>query len=110
MTRCVNRRVDSGVLGLGAVALLGALALGTGCAQSIGDIDRTQPDLVSKEHFRDSEWFLRETVVDVPPTSPTSMVGDMGQLEEVVWDIQENWLVGYRAYEQIPGLDGTAAS
>ena len=86
MTRCVSRRVDSGVLGLRAAALLGALAMGTGCAQSIGDIDRTQPDLVSKEHFRDSQWFLRETVVDVPPTSPTSMVGDMGQLEQVVWD------------------------
>ena len=40
--------------------------MGTGCAQSIGDIDRTQPDLVSKEHFKDSQWFLRETVVDVP--------------------------------------------
>jgi hypothetical protein len=110
MTRCVSRSLNSGVLGLRAVALLGALATGTGCAQSIGDIDRTQPDLVSKEHFRDSKWFLRETVVDVPPTSPTSMVGDQGDLEQIVWDIQENWLVGYRAYEQIPGLDGTAAS
>ncbi|HWO11577.1 MAG TPA: zinc-dependent metalloprotease, partial [Polyangiaceae bacterium] len=106
----MSRRLDSGVLGLRAAALLGALALGTGCAQSIGDIDRTQPDLVSKEHFRDSQWFLRETVVDVPPTSPTTMVGDMGTLEQVVWDVQENWLVGYRAYEQVPGLDGTAAS
>jgi hypothetical protein len=110
MTRCVSRSLNSGVLGLRAAALLGALAMGTGCAQSIGDIDRTQPDLVSKDHFKDSQWFLRETVVDVPPTSPTTMIGDMGQLEQVVWDIQENWLVGYRAYEQIPGLDGTAAS
>jgi hypothetical protein len=84
--------------------------MATGCAQSIGDIDRTQPDLVSKEHFENGQWFLRETVVDVPSTSPTSMVGDLGDLEQVVWDVQENWLVGYRAYEQIPGLDGTAAS
>ena len=110
MTRCVSRSLNSGVLGLRAAALLGALALGTGCAQSIGDIDRTQPDLVSKQHFEDSQWFVRETVVDVPSTSPTSMIGDLGELEQVVWDIQENWLVGYRAYEQIPGLDGSAAS
>jgi Met-zincin len=110
MTRCESRSLNSGVLGLRAAALLGALAMGTGCAQSIGDIDRTQPDLVAKENFRDSKWFLRETVVDVPPTSPTSMIGDMGELEQVVWDIQENYLVGYRAYEQIPGLDGSAAS
>jgi uncharacterized protein DUF4953 len=110
MTRCVSRSLNSGVLGLRAAALLGALALGTGCAQSVGDIDRTQPDLISKDHFRDSEWFVRETVVDVPPTSPTSMIGDVGELEQVVWEIQENWLVGYRAYEQIPGIDSSAAS
>jgi hypothetical protein len=98
------------VLGLRASALLGALAMGTGCAQSVGDIDRTQPDLVDKEHFMDGQWFIRETVVDVPPTSPTTMIGDMGDLEEVVWEIQENWLVGYRAYEKIPGTDDSAAS
>src|SRR5690349_16209956 len=103
MTRTVSRSLNSCVLGLRAAALLGALAMGSGCAQSVGDIDRTQPDLIAKENFEDSQWFLRETVVDVPSTSPTSMVGDLGELEQVVWDIQENWLVGYRAYEQIPG-------
>jgi hypothetical protein len=110
MTRSVSRSLNSSVLGLRAAALLGALAVGTGCAQSIGDIDRTQPDLIAKEHFLDSKWFIRETTIDVPPTSPTSMVGDQGELEEIVWDIQENWLVGYRAYEKVPGLDGSAAS
>ena len=40
----------------------------------------------------------------------TQHASRLGELEQVVWDIQENWLVGYRAYEQIPGLDGTAAS
>jgi hypothetical protein len=110
MTRCVGRSLNSSVLGLKAAALLGALVTSTGCAQSIGDIDRTQPDLIAKEHFEEGQWFLRETVVDVPPTSPTSMIGDMGQLEQVVWDIQQDWLVGYRAYEQVPGLDGQAAS
>jgi len=110
MIRSVGRSLDSSVLGFKAAALLGALVTGTGCAQSIGDIDRTQPDLIAKEHFDEGQWFLRETVVDVPPTSPTSMIGDMGQLEQVVWDIQQDWLVGYRAYEQVPGLDGQAES
>jgi uncharacterized protein DUF4953 len=108
MMRSVSRSLKS-VLGLRAAALLGAVVSGTGCAQSVGDIDRTQPDLISKDHF-DGQWFIRETVVDVPSTSPTSMVGDQGTIEEVVWDIQQDWLVGYRSYEQIPGLDGTAES
>jgi hypothetical protein len=109
MMRSVSRSLKFSVLGLRAAALLGAVVSATGCAQSIGDIDRTQPDLIAKDHF-DGQWFIRETVVDVPSTSPTSMVGDMGALEEVVWDIQQDWLVGYRAYEQIPGLDGSAES
>ncbi len=110
MTRFVSRSLFSSVLGLRAAALLGAAVMGTGCAQSIGDIDRTQPDLISKDHFKNSQWFYRETVVDVPPTSPTTMIGDLGNLEQVVWEVQQNWLVGYRAYEQIPGLDGEAES
>ena len=70
MIRCVGRSLDSSVLGLKAAALLGALVTGTGCAQSIGDIDRTQPDLISKDHFEEGQWFLRETVVDVQPACP----------------------------------------
>ncbi len=78
-----------------------------GCAQSVGDIDRTQPDLIAKDHFQ-GQWFVRETVVNVPPTSPAAFVGDMGGLEVVVWDIQQDWLVGYRAYEQLPGSERDA--
>ena len=56
MTRSQSRSLKSSVLGLQSGALLAALVGGTvlsstGCAQSVGDIDRTQPDLVAKEHF-----------------------------------------------------------
>lgn len=109
MTRSQSS-LKSSVLGLKSVALLAAIVSGTGCAQSIGDIDRTQPDLIAKDHFQDGQWFIRETVVDVPPTSPAAFIGEAGNLETVVWDIQQDWLVGYRAYELVPGLDGQAAS
>lgn len=110
MMRSESRSHFHSVLGLRAAALLAAVVSGAGCAQSIGDIDRTQPDLIAKEHFQNGQWFLRETVVDVPPTSPAAFIGESGDLEVVVWDIQQNWLVGYRAYEKFPGLDEQAES
>jgi len=67
MTRHVSRKNQMSVLGLRAAALLAAVVAGTGCAESIGDIDRTQPDLIAKKHF-DGQWFLRETIVDVQRT------------------------------------------
>ena len=108
MTRVVSRTHQLSVLGP-AAALLAVVAAGTGCADSIGDIDRTQPGLIAKKNF-EGQWFIRETVVDVPETSPTAFVGVNSNLEMVAWDIQEDHLVGYRSYEEIPGIDDRAAS
>ncbi len=109
MTRSMGRGPNPSVLGRSAAALLAIAVVGTGCATSVGDIDRTQPDLISKDHFK-GQWFVRETVVNVPVTSPASFIGEPGTLETVVWDVQQDWLVGYRAYELVPGLDGQAES
>jgi len=109
MTRVVNRSSHISVLGMKAAALIAVAVAGSGCADSIGDIDRTQPGLIAKKNF-EGQWFLRETVVDVPETSPASFVGVSGDMEMISWEIQEDHLVGFRAYEQIPGLDNEAAS
>ncbi|MEY2935368.1 MAG: hypothetical protein RL033_6117 [Pseudomonadota bacterium] len=109
MTRHVSRKNQMSVLGLRGAALLAAVVAGTGCAESIGDIDRTQPDLIAKKHF-EGQWYLRETVVDVPETSPTAFVGLGSEMEMLVWEIQQDYLVGYRAYEVVPGIDHNAAS
>jgi len=108
MTRVVSRTSHRSVLGHVAT-LIAVAAAGTGCADSIGDIDRTQPGLIAKKNF-EGQWFLRETVVDVPETSPAAFVGVNSSLEMVAWDIQEDHLVGYRSYEEIPGIDDRAAS
>ena len=74
----------------------------TACAQSVGDIDRTQPNLLAKADF-EGDWYVRQTVVGVPLTSSFSFVGETGQLEMIRWEVREDMLVGYRAYESIPG-------
>ncbi len=81
---------------------------GIGCAQDVGDIDRTQPNLLRKDMFTDHAWYVRQTVIDVPPTSTFSFVGETGSMEMIRWDIQQDMLVGYRSYEKVPGSDGMA--
>src|SRR5690348_2066657 len=68
------------------------------CAQEVGEIDRTQPNLLPKKRFLDHAWYVRQTVTDVPATSAFSFVGETGTLEIVRWEIQQDYLVGYRAY------------
>lgn len=94
--------LTSSGFGLGAL-----LVLLTSCAQSVGDIDRTQPDLVPKDAF-EGQWFIRQSVIDVPATSTGAFIGEMQDMEVVVWEVQEDALVGYRAYEKVPGSEAQA--
>ncbi len=83
-----------------------------GCAQSVGDIDLTQADRIDVSLLNDGKpWWFGQTVIDVPPQSGMTFIGDaengqvngLGGIERVVWDIQENWIVAYRNYEFIAG-------
>ena len=58
-----------------AALALGALSMVGACAQDVGDIDRTQPDLVKKSDLLEGEWYVRQTVADVPATSRTWFEG-----------------------------------
>jgi hypothetical protein len=89
--------------------LLGILLVAA-CA-SEGDIDRTQPNKLPKSLFQGT-WYVRQTVIDVPATSTASFVGEGGGLrwaaaEKVVWEIQEKYLIAWRAYEEVPGINPT---
>jgi len=88
--------------------LFGFVGVLAGCAQDVGTIDRTQPNLLPKSMFLDHAWYVRQTVADVPSTSSFSFVGETSTLEIVRWEIQQDYLVGYRAYERVPGSDSSA--
>ncbi len=78
-------------------ALIGA------CAGE-GDVDRTQPNRMPKSMF-EGTWYIRSTVTEVPGTSGVSFIGNTGTMDKIRWEIQENNLIAYRAYEEIPGTD-----
>lgn len=80
-----------------------AFVLLSSCAGE-GDLDRTQPNRLPRAMF-DGTWYVRSTVVSVPGTSAAAFVGQTGTMEKIRWDIQEEHLLAYRAYEEIPGTD-----
>ncbi len=75
-----------------------------GCAQNVGDINRVQPNYWKKSDFQ-GEWYIRQTIADVPPSVAFSFVGDTLQMEKIRWEITEDYLVAYRSYERIPGMN-----
>ncbi len=87
------------------LAALGAL-LTSACAQEVGDIDRTQPNLVEKSQF-DGEWYYQRTIVDVPAGAGFTFVGnaDFGGLDVISFDFEENVLLVRRELEFITGAD-----
>ena len=83
------------------------LSFSAACAQDVGDIDRTQPNKVKKSKL-EGTWYMRHTIVDVPPSVQTVFVGIASSMEKVRWEIQEDYLLAYRAYEKTPGYDKKA--
>ncbi len=79
------------------LAVLFIAAVLSACAQQVGDIDRTQPDRIQKSQL-DGHWHVRHTIVEVPPSASFTVAGSQNITEEIVWEIQENYLIGRRAH------------
>ncbi len=89
---------------VGIVLLLSSLWV-TGCAEEIGDIDRTQANRIRKSDLLGSEWYFGQSVVKVPFTTGYTYQVDGGDLERVRWVVDEKYLLAYRSYEFIAGSD-----
>ena len=105
------------------VVLSATLGLGVGgCAQDVGDIDRTQPDKVEKSIFEsDREWYYRQTVIDTTPQGRSSTgvdssggfergtqkpvwTGMSGAVKRIVWDIEKDVLYARTTVAPVEGL------
>lgn len=85
-------------------SLLLCLMLSVGCAERVKDIDRTLGNLIEKAHLS-GDWYMLQTVTDVPTTSWFTFIGETSRMERVRWVVQRNLLVAYRAYPRIRGGD-----
>ena len=80
------------------------ILLATSCASEVGDIDRTQPNKIKKSFFT-GEWYMRDTIVDVPFNTAFTFIGEQTETSLVQWDIQQKYLIAYRTYEHNPGTE-----
>src|SRR6266540_396696 len=101
MSAIVNHRRSRVLAAALAVGLLPA------CAGQ-DDIDRTQLDKVDKAIFINADgtprtFYYRQTTVGAPPTSAYAFEGIMGELMKVRFQILEQYLIGYRAFDYAPG-------
>src|SRR5688500_5588304 len=80
--------------------LAGALAAAmfAACAGQ-DDVDRTQANRLPKSMFSGT-WYVRTTVTSVPGTSEAAFIGQTGTLEKIRWEIHEDLLIAYRAYQE----------
>ena len=78
------------------------IVLISGCADPVKEINRVQPNLIPKSDL-EGEWYMLQTIIDVPPTSYFTFVGETSSTERVRWEIQEDLLIAYRSYEKVRG-------
>ncbi len=87
--------------------LLLPMVLLLACVEAQPPVNRVQPNVTRKTDLLGGEWYFLSTVVDTPYSTDFTFVGEQGQLERVVWEIQEDFLVARRAYESIAGAEPT---
>ena len=90
---------------LALAALLVASLLGSGCAEELGDIDRTQANRLRKADLLGAEWYFGQTVTKTPFTTSYTFQLDGGDLERIRFVVEESYLLAYRSYEFVPGAD-----
>ncbi|MAO83225.1 MAG: hypothetical protein CMH50_04970 [Myxococcales bacterium] len=90
------------------MTLLFAALVFSGCAQSLGDIDRTRDNKIQKS-WLDGHWRMLPTVVDVPAQTTHSFIGLQGEPERIVFEIQESMLYAYRVHEHVEGSEAFGA-
>ena len=82
------------------LALIGLVA----CGNDVQTIDRTQPNAIDKQML-EGIWYHRATIVE-SGAEALGVEGIAGNMEKIRWDIQENRLIAYRSYEQVPFAEG----
>lgn len=78
---------------LTGASLLAMAIFGSGCAQDVGDIDRTQPNKLKKSTFlADHEWYFRQTVTNTDTQGSMIFEGYQSNLKRVKFFVTENTL------------------
>ena len=98
------RRIETNWIVATLVAVLLA-AVSVGCAQDVGDIDRTQPDKIKKSLFKDNdEWYYVQTVTDTDFQGSYVFSALESPLKRIEWKVREDYLYAYSTVDPVEGL------
>jgi hypothetical protein len=99
--------------------LLGALALGAGCAQERDPINKVQPNVLNKHFFLgadlsnsadDPQFFWRSYVVDASASNSMIGIGSWQGIDRVVFEVTENMILVRKAYAIVNAQDNKASN
>ena len=98
-----------------AATLVACVTLtGVGCAQDVGDIDRSQPNKIKKSDFDQSqEWYYRMMIADSDVQGSLIFQGLMSETkrvrfiitEDVLFALRPDWLDPGRFHELVAASD-----
>ena len=85
------------------IALM-AVMIAVSCTTERSAVDKTDELALDKRLF-DGEFFLRQTIVDLPYTADYAFIGESSGGKVVKWKITENWLIAYNVWDKLTAVD-----
>jgi hypothetical protein len=85
------------------IALI-AVMMAVSCTTERSAVDKTDELALDKRLF-EGEFFLRQTIVDLPYTADYAFIGESSSGKVVKWKITENWLIAYSIWDKLTAVD-----
>ena len=85
------------------IALI-AVMMAVSCTTERSAVDKTDELALDKRLF-DGEFFVRQTIVDLPYTADYAFIGESSSGKIIKWKITENWLIAYSIWDKLTAVD-----
>ena len=85
------------------IALM-AVMIAVSCTTERSAVDKTDELALDKRLF-EGEFFVRQTIVDLPYTADYAFIGESSSGKIVKWKITENWLIAYSIWDKLTAID-----
>jgi hypothetical protein len=86
------------------LVVLMAVMIAVSCTTERDAVDKTD-DLALDKRLFEGEFFLRQTIVDLPYTADYAFIGESNDGKVVRWKITKDWLIAYSVWDKINTLD-----
>ena len=86
------------------LVVLLSLMIAVSCTTERDAVDKTD-DLALDKRLFEGEFFLRQTIVDLPYTADYAFIGESNDGKIVKWKITRDWLIAYSVWDKLTTLD-----